>query len=73
MVIQRHISKPSPSTSLWISLPKVEIVDEVGGTEYTIPGSYDGEEILDRKLKRIMDQNAAEATEDEIDITEDGE
>ena len=48
-------------------------MDEVGGTEYTIPGSYDGEEILDRKLKRIMDQNAAEATEDEIDITEDGE
>lgn len=23
-------------------LPKVEIVDEIGGTEYTVTGSYDG-------------------------------
>ena len=54
-------------------LPKVEIVDEIGGTEYTVTGSYDGEETLSRKLKRIMEQNAADAADDELGITEDGE
>jgi len=54
-------------------LPKVEIVDEIGGTEYTVTGSYDGEETLSSKLKRIMEQNAANAADDEIDITEDDE
>ena len=54
-------------------LPKVEIVDEIGGTEYTVTGSYDGEETLDRKLKRIMEQNAANAADDELGITEDDE
>ena len=52
-------------------LPKIEIVDEIGGTEYTVTGSYDGEETLDRKLKRIMEQNAANAADDELGITED--
>ena len=54
-------------------LPKVEIVDEIGGTEYTVTGSYDGEETLDKKLKRIMEQNAANAAGDELGITEDDE
>ena len=54
-------------------LPKIEIVDEIGGTEYTVTGSYDGEETLDKKLKRIMEQNAANAADDELGITEDGE
>ncbi len=54
-------------------LPKVEIVDEIGGTEYTVTGSYDGEETLDKKLKRIMEQNASNAADDELGITEDGE
>ena len=54
-------------------LPKVEIVDEIGGTEYTVTGSYDGEETLDKKLKRIMEQNAADVADDELGITEDGE
>ena len=54
-------------------LPKVEIVDEIGGTEYTVTGSYDGEETLDKKLKRIMEQSAADAADDELGITEDGE
>ena len=53
-------------------LPKVEIVDEIGGTEYTVTGSYDGEETLGRKLNRIMEQNVADATDDELSITEDG-
>ena len=51
-------------------LPDVKIVEVIGGTEYTVTGSYDGEERLNRKLKRIMEQNAAD---DESDITEDGE
>ena len=51
-------------------LPDVKIVEDIGGTEYTVTGSYDGEEMLNRKLKRIMKQNAAD---DEIDITQDGE
>ncbi len=54
-------------------LPKVEIVDEIGGTEYTVTGSYDGEETLDKKLKRIMEQNASDAADDDLGITEDGE
>ena len=51
-------------------LPDVKIVEVIGGTEYTVTGSYDGEERLNRKLKRIMEQNAAD---DESDITEDSE
>ena len=51
-------------------LPKVEIVDGICGTEYTVTGSYDGKETLDKKLKRIMEQNAVD---DELGITEDGE
>ena len=51
-------------------LPDVKIVENIGGTEYTVTGSYEGTETLDKKLKRIMDQNAAD---DESDITEDGE
>ena len=56
------------SSAFW--LPDVKIVEVIGGTEYTVTGSYDGEERLNRKLKRIMEQNAAD---DENDITEDGE
>ena len=51
-------------------LPDVKIVDEIGGTEYTVTGSYEGTETLDKKLHRIMEQNA---TDDELGITEDGE
>ena len=39
-----------------------------GGTEYTVTGSYEGAETLNRKLKRIMEQNAAD---DKNGITED--
>ena len=51
-------------------LPDVKIVDEQGGTEYTVTGSYEGTETLDKKLHRIMEQNAAD---DELGITEDDE
>ena len=51
-------------------LPDVKIVEEHGGTEYTVTGSYEGTETLDRKLRRIMEQNAAD---DKSSITEDAD
>ena len=51
-------------------LPEIKIVDEVGGTEYTVTGSYEGTETLDKKLKRILEHNAAN---EDPDITEDSE
>lgn len=51
-------------------LPELTIVDEIGGAEYTVTGSYEGTETFDKKLKHIMEQNAAD---DESDITDDGE
>ena len=51
-------------------LPEVTIVDEIGGAEYTVTGSYEGTETLDKKLKRIMEQNAAD---DKSSITEDAD
>ena len=51
-------------------LPDVKIVDKYVGTEYTVTGSYEGTETLDKKLKRIMEQNAAD---DKNGITEDAD
>ena len=51
-------------------LPDIKIVDEHGGTEYMVTGSYEGTESLDKRLKRIMEQNAANA---ENGITEDAD
>ena len=51
-------------------LPEIKIVDVVGGTEYTVTGSYEGTETLNKKLKRIMEHNAAN---DNSDIAEDSE
>ena len=50
-------------------LPDIKIVEEHGGTEYTVTGSYEGTETLDKKLKRILEQNAA----NDEDITEDAD
>lgn len=36
-------------------LPDVKIVEEHGGTEYTVTGSYERTETLDKKLRRIME------------------
>ena len=43
-------------------------MEEHGGTEYTVTGSYEGTETLDKKLRRIMEQNTAD---DKNGITED--
>lgn len=62
-----NIIVKNPS-ALW--LPDVKIVEEHGDTEYTVTGSYEGTETLDKKLRRIMEQNAAD---DKNDITEDAD
>lgn len=49
-------------------LPEIIVTDKIGGTEYTVTGSYEGTETLDKKLKRILGQNTAE---NKTDITED--
>lgn len=70
---KRHFLKWKSAATVALSafwLPDVKIVDEIGGTEYTVTGSYEGTETLDKKLHRIMEQNAAD---DELGITEDGE
>ena len=51
-------------------LPDVKIVEEHGGTEYPVTGSYEDAETLDKKLRRIMEQNAAD---DKSSITEDAD
>ncbi len=62
-----NIVVKNPS-AFWLA--QLTIFDEVGGTEYTVTGSYDGTESLDKKIKRIMEQNAAD---NENGITEDNE
>lgn len=38
-------------------LPELTLQREIGGTIYSITGTYDGTEPLDRKLERIMGKN----------------
>ncbi len=40
-------------------LPEFTLQKEIGGTLYSVSGTYTGTETLDRKLKRIMEQNAS--------------
>ena len=39
----------------WI--PEMKILEEIDGTIYTVTGSYEGTEMLDQKLTRIMLHN----------------
>ena len=39
----------------WI--PEMKVVEKIGGTLYTVTGSYEGTEMLDQKLARIMLRN----------------
>ena len=45
-------------------LPEFTLQKEIGGTVYTVTGSYDGTEPLNRKMERIMDQKFTEKMED---------
>ena len=56
-----HICVKNPS-AFW--LPEFTLQKEIGGTVYTVTGSYDGVETLDRKMERIMGEKFAEKMED---------
>ena len=49
---QIHVKNLS---AYWI--PQLTITEEISGTVYTVTGSYEGTEPLDRKLRRIMEKN----------------
>ena len=57
-----HIRVKNPS-AFW--LPEFTLQREIGGTIYTITGSYDGTETLDRKMERILAEKFTEKTEDD--------
>ena len=38
-------------------LPEMKLVEEIDGTIYTVTGSYEGTEMLDQKISRIMLHN----------------
>ena len=43
----------------WV--PEMKIMEEIDGTLYTVTGSYEGTEMLDQKLSRIMLHNLEDA------------
>lgn len=45
-------------------LPEFTLQKEIGGTIYTVTGSYDGTETLDKKMERIMGEKFTEKQED---------
>ncbi len=45
-------------------LPEFTLQKEIGGTVYTVTGSYDGTELLSRKMERIMAEKFTEKVED---------
>ena len=57
----RHLCAKNLS-AYW--LPGFTLQKEIGGTVYTVTGSYDGVETLDRKMERIMGEKFAEKMED---------
>ena len=57
-----HIRVKNPS-AFW--LPEFTLQREIGGTIYTITGSYDGTETLDRKMERILTEKFTENAEDD--------
>ena len=48
-----YVKNPS---ARWV--PEMTLHRQIGGTVYTVSGSYLGSEILDKKLLRVMVQNA---------------
>ena len=45
-------------------LPEFTLQKELGGTVYSVTGSFDGTEPLNRKMERIMDEKFTEKMED---------
>ena len=56
-----HIRVKNPS-AFW--LPEFTLQKEIGGTIYSITGTYDGTETLDKKMERIMAEKFTEKLED---------
>ena len=56
-----HICVKNPS-AFW--LPKFTLQKEIGGTIYSVTGTYDGTETLDKKMERIMAEKFTENLED---------
>lgn len=56
-----HIRVKNPS-AFW--LPEFTLQKEIGGTIYSVTGSYDGTETLDKKTERIMGEKFTENMED---------
>ena len=48
-------------SAYWI--PELTLTEEIGGTVYTVTGSYEGEESFVRKLERITAKKFAEKME----------
>ena len=46
-----------PNLSAWW-LPEFTLKKKIGGTIYTVTGSYEGIETLDKKLERVMAYNS---------------
>lgn len=57
-----HIRVKNPS-AFW--LPEFTLQKEIGGTLYTVTGSYDGTETLDKKMERIMGEKFTEKKEEQ--------
>ena len=47
----------------WV--PELTLHRQIGGTVYTVTGSYSGSEMLDKKLLRVMAQNAKNVEDSE--------
>ena len=45
-------------SAYWI--PDFKLKREIGGTIYSVSGSYEGVETVDKKLSRILAQNAGD-------------
>ena len=45
-------------------LPALTLQKEIGGTVYSVTGTYDGTETLDKKMERIMAEKFTEKLED---------
>ena len=56
-----HIRVKNPS-AFW--LPEFTLQKDIGGTIYSVTGTYDGTETLDKKMERIMAEKFTEKLED---------
>lgn len=48
-------------------LPEFEITEQIKSVTYVVDGTYDGEELLHKKLERIMTHDINENTEETVD------